>query len=364
MQKYEQYKSLIDDKNIDQKSAKEIKTEVAVNNIKATNGEVKATVKNLFKYGYENIKLNRYGQSFFQNKNILNNTLIPTSNNYILNNGDTIYINTYGTKNTKTYELKIDNNGNINIPDIGLLKVASLSFAEAKTVVTNTITKAFPRTKVIVDISGYSSIQVVVTGNVKVPGIYNLSSFSTIKDALINANGLLEVGSYRDINVVRNGKKIYTFDLYKLLTSADKQNDILLRSGDIITVNFTKKSLTLTGKVKNQAIYELKDKESFQDLLRYSGGFSYDATKNSIKLTRYDENQKLQTLILSKNKLFSMTPKDGDKIEVFNNYEIKEKPYVYVHGKVVKDDSVKYKYFEGMNLKELYTMVTFRSEIY
>ena len=98
--------------------------------------------------------------------------------------------------------------------------------------------------------------------------------------------------------------------------------------------------------------------------MKYSGGFSFDATKNSIKLTRYDENKKLKTYILNKNKFYSIAPKDGDRVEVFNNYEIKEAPYIYVHGKVVKDSQAKYKYFDGMSLKNLFDVVAFRSEIY
>ena len=363
MQKYQQYKTLIDDKSVIDKPEKDIKEAIAENNIDdKIDKEIKNKVENLFKYDQENIELKRYGESFFQNKNLINSTLIPTSNNYMLNNGDTIFINTYGSKKNKIYELKVDNNGNISIPNIGLIKIGSLKLSEVKTVISNIITKSFPKTKVIVDISGYSSIQVVVTGNVKVPGIYNLNSFSTIKDALITANGLLDIGSYRDIDVIRGGKKIYTFDLYKLLNKTKNTNDITLRSGDIVAVNFTKKSISLSGKVKYQAIYELRDKESFQDLMKYSGGFSFDATKNSIKLIRYDNDKKIKTYILSKNNFFAMKPKDGDKVEIFNNLELKEKPYIYVHGKVL-DKEVKYNYFDGMTLSQLFDMITFRSEI-
>ena len=96
--------------------------------------------------------------------------------------------------------------------------------------------------------------------------------------------------------------------------------------------------------------------------MKYSGGFSFDATKNSIKLTRYDENKNIKTYILNKNNFFALKPQDGDKIEIFNNLELKEKPYIYVHGKVLEQE-IKYNYFEGMKLSQLFDMVTFRSEI-
>lgn len=363
--KYQQYKSLLKHEDFAEKGEKNIVNEAPENNIAKSSRSVKNVSKegrNIFQYDYDLGNLKRFGENFFQNKNNVNSGSIPSSDNYTLNNGDTIFINTYGTTESKTYKLKIDNNGNINIPSVGLLKVVSLRLGEAKTVVTDVIQKSFPNTKVIVDISGYSSIQVTVTGNVEVPGIYNLSSFSTIKDALIIANGLLETGSYRSIDLIRGGKVAYTFDLYDLINDTTKSNDVFLRNSDLLVVRFTQKSITFVGKVKNSAIYELKEKESYADLLKYSGGFTYDATPNSIKLTRYDEHKKLKSYLLNETRFLAMEPKDGDKVEVFNNLEIKETPYIYIQGKVV-EASIKYKFYDGMKLYDLYNMVTFRSEI-
>ncbi|MBD3842917.1 MAG: SLBB domain-containing protein, partial [Campylobacterales bacterium] len=288
MQKYEQYKSMIADVSNPSNENKQIKTQNISNMIQLESNDTvnvidseQVKLKNLFLYDKKSIELKRFADNFFANKNPLDMNVIPTSNNYILNNGDTIMINTYGVKSSKNYELKVDNNGNINIPNIGLLKIVSLSLAEAKTLITNTISKAFPNTKVIVDISGYSSIQVVLAGNIKVPGIYNLSSFSTIKDAIIAAGGVQDYGSYRQIDLVRNGKVVFNFDLYKLITEKNNLQDITLRSGDRLMVGFAKKIINLSGKVKNEAIFELTENETFEDLMKYSGGFRFDATKES-----------------------------------------------------------------------------------
>ena len=325
LQKYQQYKQLV--KNSDTLITRKISQNSKIKNIE-NNIDLNITkededinvVKNIFQYNADlNVTLKRFGENFFQNKNNLNQAIIPTANSYILNSGDTLLINTYSARESKTYDLKIDNNGKISLPKIGPIKVGSLNLSEAKTVISNIIKKAFPNTKVVVDISGYSSIQVTLTGNVKVPGIYNLSSFSTVKDALLASSGLLDVGSYRDINIIRDGKVVYNFDLYKLLNAQDKKADFILRGGDIVNVKFTQKTISLNGKVKYPAIYELKNRESYKDLMQYSGGFNFDATKNSIKLTRYDENKDLKTYILAKKEFFAMKPKDGDNIYVFNN---------------------------------------------
>ena len=216
LQKYQEYKTLLDSNTINSSASKSIKMQEVNNNINNTistsiekdtftqlKDKAAMEVTNPFKYESQSLLLKRYGETFFQNQNTLNPAIIPSSNNYILNNGDKIIINTYEGKNTKTYDLVIDNNGNINLPGLGLMKITSLTLGEAKTLISQKLNEAFPTAKIIVDIGEYSSIQVVVTGNVKVPGIYNLNSFSTVKDALIASNGLLEVGSYRDIDVIR-----------------------------------------------------------------------------------------------------------------------------------------------------------------
>ena len=54
-------------------------------------------------------------------------------------------------------------------------------------------------------------------GEVSVPGTYRLSSFSSVFHALYRAGGITEIGSLRNINVIRNGKKIKDIDIYDYL---------------------------------------------------------------------------------------------------------------------------------------------------
>ena len=365
MAEIEKYKASINKGQTEKVANQQVIVEQAVNTIEKKAPEKVALSQdagNLFTYEYKPKKLIRYGDNFFKNKNGANKLIVPTSANYVLTKGDVLFVNVYNAQKNDIFELLIDKNGNINIPHLGLMQVGNMEFAKVKNRIINTLSKSIPGSQVIVDIQKYSTIQVIITGNVNTPGIYNLSSFSSVKDALMIANGVSEVGSYRDITVIREGKEIYQFDLYQLLHNPKQAKDIFLRSGDIISVNFAKKQVALDGKVKYEAIYELKGDESFLDLMKYSGGFNFDVTKKSIKVTRYDESKTPKTYILSKNNFFSMQPKDGDIVEVFNNFELKEKNYIYVTGKVL-DKPMKFTYFDGMKLKDLYNMIPFRSEI-
>lgn len=260
--------------------------------------------------------ISRYASQFFNNKNNIDPYSIPTPQNHILNYADKITINIFGGQNQK-FNLPITKDGNITIPQVGELKIIGLSFEEAKKLILDETKKAYPNsTNILVDISEFSSIQVTISGLVNAPGLYNLSSFSTIKDALINSGGILNSGSYRNISLKRDGEIIKTFDLYSLVRYGSSSSDMVLKNGDIIMVNPISTEVILKGQVKNPAIYELKSKESFKTLFDFASGLEAKANTNAIKLKRYVNNN-IKVYTLSLDELYKMTPSNGDEIEVF-----------------------------------------------
>ena len=260
--------------------------------------------------------LKRYASQFFQNKNNIDPYSIPTPQSYLLNYADKLTITIFGGQNQK-FALAISKDGNITIPQVGELKLIGLTFSEAKKIIIDETKKAYPNsTNIIVDIAEFSSIQVTISGLVNAPGLYNLSSFSTIKDALINSGGILDSGSYRNISLKRDGEIIKTFDLYNLVRYGNISSDVVLKSGDIIVVNPVKTEVTLKGLVKNQAIYELSIDESFKSLFDFASGLEAKANKNAIKLKRYINNS-IKVYTLSLEELYKMAPSNGDEIEVF-----------------------------------------------
>ncbi len=261
-------------------------------------------------------ELKRYASQFFQNKNSIDPYSIPTPQNYMLNYADKLSITIFGGQNQK-FNLAISKDGNITIPQVGELKLIGMSFEEAKKLITDETKKAYPNsTNILVDISEFTSIQVTISGLVNAPGLYNLSSFSTIKDALINSGGILNSGSYRNISLKREGKIIKSFDLYNLVRYGNNNSDMVLKSGDIIVVNPIKTEIILKGQVNNPAIYELNNGESFRNLFDFASGLEAKANRNAIKLKRYINNT-IKVYTLSLDELYKMTPQNGDDIEVF-----------------------------------------------
>lgn len=259
-------------------------------------------------------ELKRYGIEFFSNKNGMDLASLPVPENYKLVPKDVLNVVLYGPK-SDNMSLTIDKDGTVVIPSFGPLQIAGLSFSEAKKTISDALMSAYPNVGVTVNISQFSSIQVTLAGEVAVPGIYNISSFSTIKEALISAGGLSVNGSMRSVSIKRQGHIYATIDLYTLIRGTGR-SDPLLRAGDIIIVPIMGKSVIIDGDVKRPAIYEAKNDASIADLIGYAGGIQASASKNDIRITRYDGHQGMKVFNVSLTESEKMIAQDQDRVYV------------------------------------------------
>ena len=278
-------------------------------------------------------KLKRFGIAFFKNKNtISNNIIVPDF--YILNPNDTVSIWIYGAKNDN-FELKINNQGKINIPKIGPISIGGLKFKDAKKAIKSKLQPSFKNSEIIVNISKLSTMQVTLTGFVKAPGVYNVSSLSTIKDLLIASNGVKANGSLRNIIIKRDGKRYKTIDFYKLITIGDDSLNILLKANDVVYVPKALNLVKLDGDVNNKAIYELKNNETLASLLRYAGGLKTSASKFNIKIQRYIEHKKIKIFNFDYDNAEQWKLKDSDSVYVYDIDKV-HRDSIVLYGNVVR----------------------------
>ena len=133
--------------------------------------------------------------------------------------------------------------------------------------------------------------------------------------ALSMAGGIDELGSYRNISLVRSGKIIDTLDIYELLVDGKYNFSNGLRSGDSIVVNPYQKLITIELGVMRPGIYEMKDDESFNDILRYANGFSKQNDNENIIVKRF-LNGINQDKKLTLDELYSFEFKDNDSLYI------------------------------------------------
>lgn len=246
---------------------------------------------------------------------------VATPESYVLGAGDEMIIDVYGASEI-TYQEVISPDGTILISGVGPISLGGLSVKEAKNRIFNRLSSIYsglkgrnPNTFIQVSLGQVRSIKVNVVGNVVQPGTYELSSFSTAFNALYFAGGPTETGSLRQIEVFRKGKKIAVLDVYKYLFEGDDSQNPQLLDQDVLIAKPYQNRVKLAGNVKQPAIYELKDGETLDYLLSFSGGFKSLAFKEFVTIDRVGDNER-EVATVEQAEFASEIVMDGDSIYV------------------------------------------------
>ncbi len=224
-------------------------------------------------------------------------TDIPVPTDYIVGPGDSFIIDLFG-KTTGRYPLVVSREGRLQLPNIGPMQVAGLSFETARAQIEQRITQQTIGVQTSITMGELRSIRVFITGDVKRPGSYTVSGLSTITNALFTSGGVTTVGSLRNIQLKRNGQVVSRFDLYDLLLRGDSSGDRRLLPGDVLFVPPVGVTVGIAGQTIRPAIYELKEGQSVAELLTLSGGLRPDADPRVARLERIDAQRQRTVLNL------------------------------------------------------------------
>ncbi|MBS1520100.1 MAG: SLBB domain-containing protein [Bacteroidetes bacterium] len=278
---------------------------------------------------FDELKPKIFGADLFRNSNA--NTFQPnlklaTPVNYIVGPDDQIRINVYGNSSVD-WSLTVSPEGNINIPGIGVLNVAGRTIEEVTSAVKSKLAAnnyAIGKgTNVKVSLGDIRSINVILQGQLMKPGTYTLPSLATVFNALYAAGGPNDVGSFRQIEVIRDNKVIRHVDLYDFLVKGSQKDNISLRDQDVIRVPAYKVRVLLKGEVKIPALFEVLPGEKLQDVLNFSGGFTDEAYTKRIKVDQVSDQQR-RFADVPETDFDKYTPLRGDKFtvdKIINRYE-------------------------------------------
>lgn len=235
----------------------------------------------------DEFKLKIFGHDIFRSKKLTfePNMNIATPANYVLGPGDELIIDVYGASQMNTQQ-QISPDGTITIDKIGPVSVSGMTVEQAQRQVWNSIGAHYQGSSIKVSVGQTRTITVNVLGEVTTPGTYVLSAFSTVFNALYLAGGVTDIGTMRNIKVIRNGRTISTVDVYEYITNGRLAGNVMLQDNDVISVGTYENFVEIIGKVKRPMIYEMKDNESLQSLLTLAGGFTGDAYKEKIRIER------------------------------------------------------------------------------
>lgn len=247
---------------------------------------------------------------------------VPVPADYVMGPGDTVVVQLYG-KESASYSLVVNREGQVQFPKIGPITLAGLSFSEAQKVISDIAEQQMIGVKASVTMGALRSIRVFVLGEVERPGSFTVGALATMTNGLFLSGGISEVGSLRNIQLKRRGKVITTLDLYDLLLSGDTSSDARLLPGDVIFVPPLGKTVGITGEIKRPAIYEIGRSSRIEDLIELAGGLKNTAYLPISYLVRHDPygEKTLLNVDLSQKGGLQRDLQDGDQLTIASKLE-------------------------------------------
>lgn len=230
-----------------------------------------------------------FGRNIFNTRNLTfePNNNMATPPNYQLGPGDEVIIDIWGASQTSIRQT-ITPDGTINMQELGPIYLSGMTVEEANRFLKNKLGTVFSNenNQIQVTLGNTRTIQINIMGEVVQPGTYALSAFSTVFHALYRAGGVNDIGSLRNVQLARNGKKIAAVDVYDFIMQGKIKDDIRLQEGDVIIVPAYDMLVKMSGNVKRPMRFEMKKDETLAALIKYAGGFNADAYSKSVRMVR------------------------------------------------------------------------------
>ena len=261
-----------------------------------------------------------YGHEIFNSRALTfePNSNMATPKNYRLGPGDEVIIDIWGVSEDNIRQ-QISPDGRIMISQLGPVYLNGLTVDEANKQLKNIFAKKYSGvgsdTDINLTLGQIRSIQIDVLGEVTRPGTYRISPFSNAFHALYNAGGINDIGSVRNIEIFRNGKKLSSIDVYDFLFKGKDVGNVRLQEGDVIKVPPYNELVHVEGNVKRPMFYELKDNENLAKLIEFAGGFTGDAYSDVVRVLRLNGLDKELNTVESSD-YSSYLLKDGDVVSI------------------------------------------------
>lgn len=242
---------------------------------------------------------------------------IPVPANYVLGPGDQLLIRVWGKIDLDT-KVTVDRSGQIFLPKVGSLSVAGLRYEQIEEYVRAAIANLYKGFELNVTMGQLRSIQIFVLGSARQPGVYTVSSLSTLVDALFASGGPSATGSMRHIQLRRGGELVTELDLYDLLRNGDQSKDAHLLPGDVIFLPPIGPQIAVIGSINEPGIYEMKGETTLSAALKCAGGLTNLAGNERVLLERIEDRRRRQVDDFPLDSAsMERVLNDGDILEIF-----------------------------------------------
>ncbi|MEE8430042.1 MAG: SLBB domain-containing protein [Candidatus Desulfatibia sp.] len=239
-------------------------------------------------------------------------------------------------------DLTVSTMGLVNIPFIGSIKAEGLTIPQLEALITEPLAQNyFVNPEVRIQVKEYHSLQYYISGAVKKPGLYEMSSAATLMSLIAKAGGVLpergiiayilreateQLAEGADIQNLLSRKEPIKVDLKSLLDQGDMSNNLMLHPGDVVYIPLQKvldlrqSKIYIEGQVKKPGIYEYQPGLTALNAAIMAGGFDKFAAPNRTRIIRKENGKtvviKINLDAVKKGEIADVELKPGDLIHV------------------------------------------------
>ena len=138
-----------------------------------------------------------------------------------------------GGSNSTQRGSRVDGNGNIQMPTLGMVKVNGMTLSRIRDHIQNLLKQYIKKPSVVVEITEYKSYPLYILGQFKNTGIFYMDRPFNVLQGLALGGGYDSSANPKSARIIRD-KRVLPVDVYELLMKADQTQNIWLKPGDTI----------------------------------------------------------------------------------------------------------------------------------
>jgi polysaccharide export outer membrane protein len=219
---------------------------------------------------------------------------LPAGTNYHIHAGDQVSIQVYN-ESTLSETTTVLPDGGITFPLVGRIQVAGLSTEEAAHRIVGALGPYVRHPSVTVAVSQAAQYTVLVLGNVKAPGRYQVRSDARVSDAVAAAGGLGPTnGDYPNARISQNNIPTEMASLQRLFRHGDVSQNLPLSDGSVVYVmSPVSFNVEVVGAVDHPGEVEINEGDRLSMAIARAGNSTNsNADLNHVRVTRQSSTGK------------------------------------------------------------------------
>lgn len=237
-----------------------------------------------------------WGQHLFRGKSL---TVFRTTNEvkppdtYVLSTGDVLTISVFGASQFDS-QFEVGKDGYIKPSNLPKIFLKGLRLGQARELLRSRFAQfyRFAPEQFAVSLSTARSITINIFGETQQYGSFSLSAINTAFNALAAAGGPTDIGSVRNVKVIR-GRDTKLLDVYQFMSNPAVQYDFFLEDNDILHVPVAERVVGVRGAVRRPFRYELTAGENLAQLLNFAGGLTANAYREVVQVQRFENDRQV-----------------------------------------------------------------------